>query len=95
MDTRVNIENDNKPARNFRRDSISSIHVLYYDISGYSGTNQFLICCAGVFALYLIYGYLQVRQFTITREYECTYIIRVAGDALAMVTATYICKIKN
>lgn len=45
--------------------SISSIKVFCFDLSQCSGQTQFLFCCAGVFALYLIYGYLQELIFTL------------------------------
>lgn len=60
MDTRIGIENDNRTFKSSRRDSSPPLHVLYYDISGYKSSTQFLLCCAGVLTLYLVYGYLQV-----------------------------------
>lgn len=60
MDTRIGIENDNRTFKSSRRDSSPPLHVLYYDISGYNSSAQFLLCCTGVLVFYLIYGYLQV-----------------------------------
>ncbi|XP_054290442.1 adenosine 3'-phospho 5'-phosphosulfate transporter 2-like [Macrosteles quadrilineatus] len=65
MDIRIGIDNDTKPNKNTLRKDNQAIRVLYYDISKYSSTNQFFICCAGVFAFYLIYGYLQELIFTL------------------------------
>lgn len=41
------------------------IKVFCFDLSQRSSQTQFLFCCAGVFALYLIYGYLQELIFTL------------------------------
>lgn len=43
----------------------SSIKVLCFDLTRFTNRTQFLLCCAGVFALYLIYGYLQELIFTL------------------------------
>lgn len=60
MDTRIGIENDNRTFKSSRRDSSPPLRILYYDISGYNSSAQFLLCCTGVLVFYLIYGYLQV-----------------------------------
>ncbi|KAG8318315.1 hypothetical protein J6590_006631 [Homalodisca vitripennis] len=65
MDVKIGIENDSRNIKSNRRNSEKALHVLYYDISDYSSTNQFLICCAGVLIFYLIYGYLQELIFTV------------------------------
>uniref|UniRef100_A0A1B6JGM3 Adenosine 3'-phospho 5'-phosphosulfate transporter 2 n=1 Tax=Homalodisca liturata TaxID=320908 RepID=A0A1B6JGM3_9HEMI len=65
MDVKIGIENDNRIIKSNRRNSEKALHVLYCDISDYSSTNQFLICCAGVLVFYLIYGYLQELIFTV------------------------------
>lgn len=43
----------------------SAIKVFCFDLSTYSARAQFLFCCVGVFALYLVYGYLQELIFTL------------------------------
>jgi len=40
--------------------SVEELRVLGINLSNFSPTTQFLICVAGVFLFYLIYGYLQV-----------------------------------
>lgn len=60
MDTRIGIENDNRTFKSSRRDSSPPLYILYYNISGYNSSAQFLLCCTGVLVFYLIYGYLQV-----------------------------------
>ena len=39
----------------------SELKILFFDISSYSPTSQFLFCSIGVFVFYLLYGYMQVR----------------------------------
>ncbi|KAK6630860.1 Adenosine 3'-phospho 5'-phosphosulfate transporter 2 [Polyplax serrata] len=39
--------------------------LLWFDLSGLSKTTQFLVCCVGLFAFYLIYGYLLELMFTL------------------------------
>ncbi|XP_055626118.1 adenosine 3'-phospho 5'-phosphosulfate transporter 2 [Toxorhynchites rutilus septentrionalis] len=41
------------------------IKILFFDLTYYNATTQFLLCCAGVFVLYLLYGYLQELIFTL------------------------------
>lgn len=41
------------------------LKIFCFDITNLSKTAQFLWCCAGVFVLYLIYGYLQELIFTL------------------------------
>ncbi|CAD7083300.1 unnamed protein product [Hermetia illucens] len=41
------------------------VKILCFDLTYYNQTTQFLLCCAGVFVLYLIYGYLQELIFTL------------------------------
>lgn len=41
------------------------LKIFCFDITQLSDTAQFLTCCAGVFVLYLIYGYLQELIFTL------------------------------
>ncbi|XP_052861318.1 adenosine 3'-phospho 5'-phosphosulfate transporter 2 [Anopheles cruzii] len=41
------------------------IKILFFDLTHYNRTTQFLLCCAGVFALYLVYGYMQELIFTL------------------------------
>lgn len=43
----------------------SQVRILCIDLSAYNGTTQFLICCAGVFVFYLLYGYMQELIFTL------------------------------
>lgn len=39
--------------------------ILCFNISRFSSTTQFLICCVMVFLFYLIYGYMQELIFTL------------------------------
>ncbi|XP_058464120.1 adenosine 3'-phospho 5'-phosphosulfate transporter 2 [Malaya genurostris] len=39
--------------------------ILFFDLTYYNTTTQFLLCCAGVFVLYLLYGYMQELIFTL------------------------------
>lgn len=39
--------------------------ILCFDLTYYNRTTQFLLSCAGVFILYIIYGYLQELIFTV------------------------------
>uniref|UniRef100_A0A182QTK9 Adenosine 3'-phospho 5'-phosphosulfate transporter 2 n=1 Tax=Anopheles farauti TaxID=69004 RepID=A0A182QTK9_9DIPT len=41
------------------------IKILFFDLTHYNQTTQFLLCCAGVFVLYLVYGYMQELIFTL------------------------------
>lgn len=41
------------------------LKIFCFDITSLSKTAQFLTCCAGVFVLYIIYGYLQELIFTL------------------------------
>lgn len=40
------------------------MRILCFDLTYYNKTTQFLLSCAGVFVLYLLYGYLQELIFT-------------------------------
>jgi adenosine 3'-phospho 5'-phosphosulfate transporter B3 len=42
--------------------SVEDVVVLGVNLSKFSKLTQFLICVAGVFVFYLIYGYLQVKS---------------------------------
>lgn len=46
-------------------DKVQQIKIIGIDLTHCSGRAQFLSCCFGVFALYLIYGYLQELIFTL------------------------------
>ncbi|XP_049540805.1 adenosine 3'-phospho 5'-phosphosulfate transporter 2 [Anopheles darlingi] len=46
-------------------DDPPEIKILCFDLTHYNRTTQFLLCCAGVFALYLVYGYMQELIFTL------------------------------
>lgn len=39
----------------------SEVKILFYDITSFSPASQLLICSAGVFVFYLMYGYMQVQ----------------------------------
>lgn len=41
------------------------IKLLFFDISHYNKTTQFLLCCIGIFISYLLYGYFQELIFTL------------------------------
>lgn len=41
------------------------IKILYFNISHFSHTTQFLICCAVVFLFFIVYGYMQELIFTL------------------------------
>ena len=43
----------------------NEIKILCFNLTYYNKTTQFLLCCTGVFILYLIYGYLQELIFTL------------------------------
>ncbi|XP_066991346.1 adenosine 3'-phospho 5'-phosphosulfate transporter 2 [Anabrus simplex] len=43
----------------------TNVSFLCCDISNFSQTSQFFICCVGVFIFYLMYGYLQELIFTL------------------------------
>lgn len=43
----------------------NEIKILCFDLTYYNSTTQFLLCCAGVFVLYILYGYLQELIFTL------------------------------
>nr|XP_014102944.1 adenosine 3'-phospho 5'-phosphosulfate transporter 2 [Bactrocera oleae] len=46
-------------------DNPTELRILCFDLTNYNRTTQFLLSCAGVFVLYLIYGYLQELIFTV------------------------------
>lgn len=41
------------------------ISILGFDLSKYSAQTQFIICCCGVFVLYILYGYFQELIFSL------------------------------
>lgn len=43
----------------------NQVKILCFDLTSYSKTTQFILCCVGVFILFLIYGYLQELIFTL------------------------------
>lgn len=43
----------------------NEVRILCIDLTHYNATTQFLVCCAGVFFFYLLYGYLQELIFTL------------------------------
>lgn len=45
--------------------SPTPLKIFCFDLTHYNGQNQFLFCCAGVFVLYLMYGYFQELIFTL------------------------------
>lgn len=46
-------------------ESTNELRIFCCDLSAYDGQTQFLICCCGVFVLYLLYGYLQELIFSL------------------------------
>lgn len=55
----------NTSANGHLANSKTTFKVFCFDLTQCSSQTQFLFCCAGVFALYLIYGYLQELIFTL------------------------------
>ena len=55
------IEND----QHKRQVNEKEVKILCFDLTHYNGTTQFLLCCLGVFVLYLLYGYMQELIFTL------------------------------
>lgn len=55
----------NNRNRNQTIDKDPAIKILCFDLTQYNATTQFLLSCFGVFALYLVYGYLQELIFTL------------------------------
>jgi solute carrier family 35 (adenosine 3'-phospho 5'-phosphosulfate transporter), member B3 len=47
------------------KNSGHEIKILCFDLSFYNKTTQFLLCCLGVFILYLAYGYFMELIFTL------------------------------
>lgn len=43
----------------------NEVKILCFDLTHYNSTTQFLLCCAGVFVLYILYGYLQELIFSL------------------------------
>ncbi|KAI5729289.1 hypothetical protein M8J76_001037 [Diaphorina citri] len=41
------------------------VEVLWMDISHFSKTTQFIVCCIAVFCIFLVYGYVQELIFTV------------------------------
>lgn len=48
-----------------QKNGLVEIKVLCIDLTYYNATTQFLLCCAGVFFFYLLYGYMQELIFTL------------------------------
>ncbi|XP_020815957.1 adenosine 3'-phospho 5'-phosphosulfate transporter 2 [Drosophila serrata] len=46
-------------------ESPPELRILCFDLTFYNRTTQFLLSCAGVFILYILYGYLQELIFTV------------------------------
>lgn len=44
---------------------VAKLTLLWYDISRFSKTTQFVLCCIGVFVFYLMYGYMLELIFTL------------------------------
>ncbi|PSN45306.1 Adenosine 3'-phospho 5'-phosphosulfate transporter 2 [Blattella germanica] len=64
MDVKVQINSSTK--ENEKSNSINSeLKILFFDISHLGQTSQFLLCSAGVFVFYLLYGYMQELIFTL------------------------------
>jgi hypothetical protein len=57
LDMKVYIENANIEKN---EKANCEVKILCYDISNFSQLSQLLICSTGVFAFYLLYGYMQV-----------------------------------
>lgn len=53
---------EQRPTQNIKKEELK---ILCFDLTHYNSTTQFLLCCAGVFVLYLLYGYLQELIFTL------------------------------
>jgi solute carrier family 35 (adenosine 3'-phospho 5'-phosphosulfate transporter), member B3 len=45
--------------------SSHTVKILCFDLSKLTKTNQFFLCCVGVFVLYLLYGYFMELIFTL------------------------------
>lgn len=60
MESKINIDDNSKTKSNEQ-----SIKFFGLDLTNYSPTNRFLVCCVGVFFFYLLYGYLQELIFTL------------------------------
>lgn len=58
MGVRIDIDNVTKTERN-------SIKIMCFDITNFSQTTQFVICCCVVFIFFLLYGYMQELIFTL------------------------------
>lgn len=43
----------------------TGISILCFDLSKCNGQTQFIVCCIGVFVLYILYGYLQELIFSL------------------------------
>lgn len=43
----------------------NELKILCFDLTHYNNTTQFLLCCFGVFLLYIFYGYMQELIFTL------------------------------
>lgn len=54
---------NNKTKSDYQKSS--EIKILCFDLTHYNSTTQFLLCCAGVFVLYILYGYLQELIFSL------------------------------
>lgn len=63
MDSKINIDDNEKTKSQYKNEQ--NIRILGIDLTNYSPTTRFLLCCAGVFFFYLLYGYLQELIFTL------------------------------
>lgn len=55
----------NKISGNVSNEQENQVKILCFDLTSFSKSSQFILCCVGVFALFLIYGYLQELIFTL------------------------------
>lgn len=55
----ISIEAKNKES------SEAKLSLLWFDISGFSKSSQFISCCVGLFVFYLLYGFLLELIFTL------------------------------
>lgn len=60
-----NATTNNKTAKTSTIEFVPEIKIFCCDLSSYSSQVQFMICCLGVFVLYLLYGYFQELIFSL------------------------------
>lgn len=60
-----NATNNNKTTNKLAIEPVPEIKIFCCDLSRYSSQCQFMICCLGVFVLYLLYGYFQELIFSL------------------------------